>query len=228
MFARLKLLGAAVLAPCLIGAIAPQLAAASPLTIDPPTPPQVYVTDLPTVKTVFTTPSGSVECTTASFSGNGTPSGGAVNEVTLAPTFSGCTAFGFATAHVKANGCTYTFTTPHSIGSGSVTWTGSQVHLLCPAGKSLETTPTAFGVSVCTQSIAPQTPTSGHAVGTNVSGSSPMHAKVQVALSGFHYTGTGSSCGNSETHSDGKVTVTLTRKCYADPEHSVQVGCTFS
>jgi len=109
-----------------------------------------------------------------------------------------------------------------------VTCSVSQLHLVCPAGKAIEITPTFFGASVCTQTIAAQTPTGGHVVGHNVAASSPMDVTLEIKLTGIHYVGTGSSCGNSETHTDATLTGNSTVKCYSDAVHAKQVGCTFS
>jgi hypothetical protein len=153
--------------------------------------------------------------------------GGAINELSAATTSTGCVAFGFATAHTNSNGCIDTFTTPTKVDSNTVTWGPAQYHIVCPAGKSRELTPTTFGVSACTQFIGEQTPTSGHVVGKNA-GSSPMDVTLEFTFSEIHYTGTGGLCGNSETHSDGAVTGNFTVRCYSNAAHTTQSECTFS
>ncbi len=42
------------------------------------------------------------------------------------------------------------------------------------------------------------------------------------------HAGTGSSCGNNTTHSDGTPTGNSTVKCYSNSNHATQVDCTFS
>lgn len=194
----------------------------------------------------FTSGGGSITCTEATFKDEGTvtSSEGGVNEFTVFPNYptekagggNNCTAFGFAGAHIKMNECTYTFTTPTQLPAPAVTgevtfMTGSEtfpLHLVCPTGKEIEVTPTAFGASVCTQKIPPQTPTSGHVIGKNAGTSAEMDVTLEIKLTGIHYSGTGSSCGNSETHTDGTLTGNSTVKCYSNSTHTTQVGCTFS
>lgn len=232
MIRKFKAVGVALIAVAAFAAIAAQSASAKPLTITAsPLPERVYFTGHQSTEHVFTTPSGTVKCTTATFTGNqALEAGGAVNELTVTPAYSGCTAFGFATSHVKTNGCTYTFTTPkQNGGAGQVTWDPSQVHILCPAGKTIEITPTTFGVSACTQFVGEQTPTAGHATGSNGGGGAvPMHVTIASSLENIHYTGTGGACGNGETHSDAKYTGNTTVTCFGNAAHTLKVDCTFS
>ena len=213
------------------GAIAAQGASAVPLTITTtPVPATVFITGVQESEHVFTNAGGTVKCTASTWSASATPVSGAISELTLAPTYTGCTAFGFATAHVKVNGCTYTLTTPTAVKAGEVKWTApSQIHVLCPAGKSIEVTPTAFGASVCTQFINEQTPTSGDIVARNAGGAgNTMDITDEVTVKGVHYTGTGGACGNAETHSDAEYSGKTTAKCFSDAAHTVQIGCTLS
>jgi hypothetical protein len=185
----------------------------------------------------FQSAGGSVTCTEVHFLGSGAVGSGAVNEITLEPVYNtekagggnNCTAFGFASTHVKGNGCTYTFTTPGEFNATDVRWSGpSQFHLVCGTGKSIEITPTIFGTSVCTQFVAPQTPTNGNVIGKNVAGSNPLDITLEYALTQIHYTGTGSSCGNSETHSDAVLVGNSTVKCFLDAPRTTRTSCTFS
>jgi hypothetical protein len=126
--------------------------------------------------------------------------------------------------HIFTNGCTYTFTTPTQIKSGEVTWNSpTQLHLVCPAGKRIEITPTYFGVSNCTQYYEAQTPTEGHIVGRNVAGSSPMNVTLEIKMAGLHY----ADC-RSETNSDGSFTLNSRVRCFKNEAHTIQTGCTFS
>lgn len=230
MIRNYKAFGLALVAMLALGAFVAQAASAKPLTVEGvATGTTIHITADQETAHKFTTPNGSVSCTTASFDATKATetAAGAISELTVAPTYTGCTAFGFASAHVAVNGCTYTLTTPTSIGVGVVTWHPSQIHIDCPT-KPIEITPTSFGVSVCTQSVGAQTPTSGHIVGRNVEKSNPMDVTLEVTLSGLHYTGSGSVCGNSETHSDATYSGNSTGKCYKNAAHTEQVGCTFS
>jgi hypothetical protein len=222
-------LGLTLFAIFAFGAIA-QNASARPLTavVVCCTPQFVHITDQQEGTHEIKTPNGTVSCTTVTSDAT-TETTGSINELTVASTYTGCTAFGFASAHVSTNGCTYTYTTATSVKAGEVTWSGStQTLIVCPVGKSIEITPTTFGVSACTQFIGAQTPTAGHALGKNVSGSSPMHVTIETRYRNVHYTGTGGLCGNSETHSDAEYIGNITRKCYSNFAHTTQIDCTFS
>jgi hypothetical protein len=231
MIRNSKAFGLALVAMLALGAFMAQAASASPLTTTGGI--TAHLTGDQESSHKFTTPNGSVTCTTASFDATQvTEASGQINELTVAPTYSGCAAFGFATAHVSVNGCTYTFTTPTKIASGppvKVTWSGSsQLHIVCPAGKSIEITPTTFGVSACTQFVGTQTPTGGHVIGINAGTAEKMDVTLETTLSGIHYTGTGGLCGNGETHSDATYTGNSTVKCYKNAAHTEEVSCTFS
>jgi hypothetical protein len=236
MVPKIRALGLALVTVLALGAFAAQGASATPLTVEGLTPPATaYLTgDQDGGTTKLTTNHGEVSCTTTTLAAKqATETGGVVSEITFTPTYSGCTAFGFATTDIKPNGCTYTFDSPTSLGGGQVTWSGaSQIHLVCPTGKAIEVTPTSFGVSVCTQSLPPQTPTGGHIVGKNVTGSSPMDVTLEITLTGIHYTGNQANnsgpCTNSETHTETTLTGKSTIKCYKNEAHTEQVGCTFS
>jgi hypothetical protein len=230
MIRNYKAFGLALMAMFAFSAIAAQGASAVPLTVDVPEKTVVHLTGDQETAHKFTTPNGTVSCSTAVFDATPTTgAGGAINEITVAPTYTGCSAFGFATAHVTVNGCTYTFETPTKSGS-TVTWGPSQIHILCSAGKSIEITPTTFGVSACTQFVGEQSPTEKHVVGVNAGGAKTgeMDITLETTLEKIHYTGTGGLCGNSETHSDAKYTGNSTVKCYKNPAHTEQVDCTFS
>lgn len=229
MIRRYKALSVAIMAMAAFSAFMAHVASATPLTSETAT---TFLTgDGDTTPTHFKTETGqTVTCNTTSYLAKAT-GGTSINELTVAPTYSVCTAFGFATAHVKVNGCTFTFTTPSTrIKAGEVTWHPADVHLVCPAEKRIEITPTSFGVSVCTQFIAPQTPTGGHVVGTNVgSAGTGMDVTLDIKLAKIHYTGTGEPCGKAgTTFEDATLEGNSTVKCFSDEAHKVQVGCTFS
>jgi len=241
MIRNYKVFGLAVLAMLAFGAFMAQGASAVPLTCEHiPVGGSCYVTgDQDASPHVFKSAGGSVSCVEASFKGTPSTTGGSVNEQTVAASYpteksgggNNCTAFGFAGAHVKMNECTYTFTTPTQIAggpTGEVTFEAP--HLVCPAGKAVEITPTSFGFSVCTQTIAGQTPTGGHIVGTNKGGvnTGEMDVTLDITLTGIHYTGSGSSCGDGTTHTDGSLTGNSTIQCYSNATHTTKVGCTFS
>lgn len=230
MIHNYRAFGLALVAMLAVAAFVAQAASASPLTVEVPQGSTVHLTGNQESTHKFTTPNGSLSCTGTSFDATEVAgAGGAINELTVAPTMTGCSAFGFATAHVNTTGCTYTFTTPTSLGAGQVTWGPSQFHIVCPAGVTgIDITVTSLGVSICTMWIEPQTPTSGHVVGKNVAGSSPMDVTLEFTLSGIHYHGSGGVCGDNTTHVDATYTGNSTWRCYKNVAHTEQVGCTFS
>jgi hypothetical protein len=175
---------------------------------------------------VISTPSGSVICPTATFTGK--TSGTSVNELTILPSYKNCTAFGFATAHVSTNGCTYTLTTPLSFGGGQVIWTDGfdQIHISCAVGKNIEITPTSFGVSVCTQYIGAQTP-SGQIVGRSAGAFNEMDITLEFSWFQLRHHGTGGVCGSAEA-SDGKYSGNVTIVCLGNESHTFHTPCTFS
>lgn len=231
MIRKYKALGLAMMALFAFGAFAAQSATAKPLTV-PTNLTKVFLTGTQEEKTthVFSTPNGNVTCKHSAYRGSGTAASGVVNEVTLTPEYKECTAFGFATAHITTTGCTYTLTTATAVSAGVVTWGGAagQIHVVCTAGNAIKVTPTSFGVSVCTQSIEEQTPTSGHIVGRNAVPSTPMHITDEVTVEGVHYKGTGGVCGSGETNTNAKYEGKTTTLCYSDAAHTIRVDCTFS
>lgn len=229
MIRKYKALGLALMAVFAFGAFSAQGASATPLTVEPSNLAKVFITGTTdTVGGIHKLSLGgglSVECTHALYKGSATVVSGAVNEITLTPEYTGCKAFGFATADVKHNGCTYTLTTPTKI-VGGVTWHPSQIHVICPAGKKIEITPTSFGASVCTVSIGEQTPTAGHLVGHNAGTSSAMDITDEATVEGIAFTSTGGACGASGNTASFSGNTTGT--CYKNEAHTEPVNCTFS
>ena len=226
---RNKALGVALAAILALSALAAQAASADALTVNEGASGTTFYTgDQDKASWQWSSASGVAECPTTSISASS--SGASVNETTWAAVYGNCTGFGFAVMHWNHNGCTYTFTTPTKVKAGEVTWNGSDIHIVCPTGKSIEYTPTSFGVSVCTRFLSAQTPTSGHVIGTNTGGLGVNEKDVtlDIALSGIHYTGTGSVCGDSSTHSDLSWTGKSTVRAYSNGGHSTQRGIAFS
>ncbi len=231
MIRNLKALGVALMAAFAFSAIAAGTAAAGETyTSEVGAGVQTYVTGEKTSNHIFTTGGGQISCTTISFPGEAKPAGPASHEITVTPHYTNCTAFGFATAHITNNGCHYTFTTPTDLGGGK--WTIHPPHIVASTGSPehcFTITPTFFGASVCTQWVPPQTPTGGHIIATNGGGgANPMDVNLETTITGIHYTGTGGSCGDGTTHTDGTYTGNVTVRCYSNQAHTTQVGCTIS
>src|SRR6186713_2691290 len=125
MIRRYKVFALATMAMFAFGAIAVQGASASPLTVNSSLS-KVFITgttDVAGATHTFTVEPGlSVHCKHSLNKGSASAIAGAINELTLAPEYTECTAFGFANADVKVNGCTYTLTTPTKLKTGEVTW----------------------------------------------------------------------------------------------------------
>lgn len=136
---------------------------------------------------VFSVNAGTITCSTVT--GSGTMVGKTFKEATATPTFSGCTAFGFVNATVDTNGCSNVITAD------------IEVHLVCPAGKTMQVT--AFN---CWISIPPQSATSVEYVNTGSGSSRTILARESGT--GIHYTQTSKSfpgCSNG-TFTNGTAT----------------------
>lgn len=226
MTRNLKALGLALFAALALSAMAASAASAKHHFGAPKAPTDV--TGSQGTQHIFTTEAGEVKCNTATFSG--TQGSASTSEVTITPHYTGCTAFGFASTHVKFNGCDYTFTTP-TVDITPGEFTSEPPHVLCPGTSVVEITPTIpfFGTSVCTVTVEPQTPTSGHVLYKNEGSGDTRDVLVTSKVEGIHYTvhGGGGTCGTTEsggktiTHTDGKYTGTVTLKGYEDGNHAV-------
>src|SRR6059036_2059114 len=106
MIRNIKLLALTALAALAVTAVAASAAQATTTFTAGST--SGTITGTQTTKQVFTTNAGKVECTTAHQEGKFTAA--SFTTLTVTPTYSGCTAFGFIGATVTMNGCTYTYT----------------------------------------------------------------------------------------------------------------------
>jgi hypothetical protein len=95
--------------------------------------------------------SGESGCNTTSYTATATAA--TFNSLTVTPSYANCLTTSTNTnIPVHVNGCTYTFT----VAKGTTNNTEQTVHLLCPAGKKIETTHPS-----CTVSTHPQTLNTG-------------------------------------------------------------------
>jgi hypothetical protein len=123
---------------------------------------------------VFTTNGGTITCTKVAISG--TIEKTANTDLDVEQSFSGCTAFGFATVDI-------TLQWPVKI-----TGFFKKVHFRSP----FKITPTLFGVSVCTVTFGEQE------VGTvDLSNATASTVKVDPTVTGIKYTSSGGICGSS-------------------------------
>lgn len=125
---------------------------------------------------VFTTDGGTVTCKTATYVGSVT--GTSATEAEVAPTYSGCTAFGFINVPIDLNECKYKFTAGSRIEGN---FEGS-VHVVCPEGKAVEIT--APG---CRVTVGAQTP-GGTITYTNIGTGTTRELTLDVNVTGVHYT----------------------------------------
>jgi hypothetical protein len=228
MMHRHKALGIAFAAILALSALAAQAASASPLTVNEGGSGTTFYTGDQETTWIFETPEGTSQCPTTSIKASST--GTSVNETSYEATYSNCSGLGFVVMHWNQSNCTYTFTTPTKIKTGEVTWSASNIHIVCAAGKFIEYTPTTFGVSVCTRFIGSQTPTGGHVIGRNAGGPGPNEKDVtlEITLEGLQYTSTGGACGSAGAHSDLKWTGNSTVRAYSNGGHTTQRGIAFS
>jgi hypothetical protein len=120
----------------------------------------------------FTVNAGTVKC--KKVTGTGTMTAKTTTEVSSTPTFSECTAFGFVNATIDTNGCSNLITAD------------IEVHLVCPAGKTMQVT--AFN---CWVSVGPQSATSMEYVNTGSGSSRTILAREEGT--GIHYVQTSKS-----------------------------------
>jgi hypothetical protein len=214
MTRNLKVLGLALVAALAMSALAASAASATYSFGAPNAPTDGTGSQIGT--NIFTTGAGTVECTSATFSG--TQGSESSSDVTISPHYTGCTAFTIVGTHVKMNGCTYTFTTP-TVDLGGGEFTGESPHVICTGENQIEITPTGFFGSICTVKIPGQTPTSGHVIYKNEGEGTTRVVKVTATVGGIHFTSSGGICGSSGTNGSYEGSVTL--RGYQDGNHSI-------
>jgi hypothetical protein len=137
-----------------------------------------------TTEQVFTTTSGTVRCTGATQVGSFTTA--SFTSLTVTPSYSGCKAFGFLSATVDTEGCTYTFT-------GNASGSTANVDINCPAGKEIHVT-----TSGCVLHVPAQTNV-GHVGFKSNTSQNPDDVDAEATLTGIKYTAT-SGCLNPATN----------------------------
>jgi hypothetical protein len=143
----------------------------------------------------------SIKCSIATF--EGTASTANTTDITLTPTYSGCTLGGLA-ATVKMNGCKYTLT-------GSAAQTAILDIVGCTIGKTITITK-----GNCTIAIGEQNNLS-HFIFINEGSASEMDLLAQETVGGMKSTQTGSECpAPGATQSDGTYSGTTTIRAFID------------
>jgi hypothetical protein len=144
-----------------------------------------------------------VKCSEATFEGtSSTPS---PREVTVTPTYGGCTLGGLA-ASVTMNGCKYTFT-----GESSPAGTFTVDIVQCTTGKTI-----TVKKGNCTISVPAQNNLS-HVVFDNSGSASEMDIVATATVGGINNTQTGSECpAPGLTSSDASYSGTVTIRAFSD------------
>jgi hypothetical protein len=130
MIRNLKVLGLAIGAVLALSAVMASAAMAVP-TFTASSYPATATGSNTKGSEVFTTEGGKVECN-SHFQGS---LSAASTTLTVAPTYTGCEAFGFLEANVNTEGCTYVFHATELVSAGVYR---SHVDVVCPAGKSIK------------------------------------------------------------------------------------------
>ncbi len=148
----------------------------------------------------FIVTAGTAKCTESVY--KGTIASKSVSEVTLAPEYGGCTAFGFSSAEINLNGCTYVF---HSGNKAGGTLEG-KLDIKCPEGKSMEIVAKVLGLTKCVVTIGAQTGLTAVTY-TNEGSGATRDVKIDIGATGIKYTqDTGEGLGkcSSGTFETGK------------------------
>lgn len=105
---------------------------------------------------VFTTNAGTVKCNEATYTGSQT--GKTSSEVTINPTYSECTAFGFAGATVEVNMCHYVYNggVEHLFSPTRIKAATLKIVCNTTEGKEITVVAKLAGVTKCTVHIPPQ------------------------------------------------------------------------
>lgn len=120
----------------------------------------------------------------------------ATTSVSVTPSYSECTAFGFPSA-IDTNGCKYIF----NVGAG----TTGDADISCEAGKSITFTAIGAGTVKCTIHITSQSYIAGAVTYSNTGSGTTREMGIEVSLSGIDYshtkgTGIGACTAGSATN----------------------------
>jgi hypothetical protein len=152
----------------------------------------VVITGAATTQQVLINPSGILKCTNLQFEGKISYVSGqqvTANELTITPTYSGCTALIGLAATVQMNGCKYTVTDSQANPlTGLVDITG------CTEGKKITV---SAGLGGCMTTIGEQSNLS-HVTFADVAGN-PHHVTDSFTVTGIAYEMHGVLCGHPTT-----------------------------
>jgi hypothetical protein len=131
MIRNLKVLGLAFVAMMAMGAVMASAAMAVPQFTASSYPAQITGSNTKGSE-VFTTEAGKVECDSHFISHS---QAAASSTLTVTPTYTSCEAFGFLSATVTTEGCSYVFHATEKVSTGVYK---HHVDVVCPAGKSIK------------------------------------------------------------------------------------------
>jgi hypothetical protein len=97
---------------------------------------------------VFTTEGGKVECDSHFITHSINE---ATSTITTTPTYTNCEAFGFLSATVNTEGCSYVSHATQTDASGTTHWWTAHVDVACPAGQSIKVTASTCKVEIKAQ-----------------------------------------------------------------------------
>jgi hypothetical protein len=196
MIRNLKVLGLAITAVLAIGAMMASAATAAEFTASE-YPAQITGSNTKGSE-VFSTEGGDVECNSHFISAS---QNAASSTLTVTPAYTSCEAFGFLSATVNTEGCTYVF---HAT-EGSAGVYKSHVDVNCPAGQSIKVT-----ASTCKAEIKAQTGLTTVKTTNITEGADAGKVTVQPEVSSIAYTVTqdGFLCpfGGTGNKNDGTYT----------------------
>jgi hypothetical protein len=180
MTRNLKVLGLALVAALAMSAVAASAASATPFEFHSEASSTV-LTGSQEGTDVFTTDAGTVSCGEANYIGS--QSAATTTTVSVLPTYSNCTAFGFISVPIVVNGCEYLFHagTASTTGEPPVTHYEGTADVVCPAGKVIE-----VKAPGCTVTVGSQTGLQ-KVTYTNKEGGGFEDVTVDVNMTGIKY-----------------------------------------
>lgn len=216
---NLKALGLALVAVLALGALTASASSAHVFTSDSTTG-TTYFTGEDEVQNEFSTPAGTVTCTTVSFKGKA--AGTEQSEVTVHPSYSNCTHSVLGEVTVVTTGCDYL------LKGATDEKNMATVKVVCEAGKAI-TIQTSIG---CDLKIGEQSLSSAVSYANAGGGGSKEDITVTNTAKEIKYTKVATSFGAcffvGGNGSDGEYKGPVTVRGYDDEAHKNQVNITIS
>jgi len=191
MIRNLKVLGLALVAMLAMAAMGASAASAAEFHSEGS---ETILTGKQEALDVFSTTGGTVECDEATYVGSQTGTTTTTSKAT--PTYSKCTAFGFASASINTNGCEYQF---HSNGTVDI--------VNCKTNEGIIVTASLFGTQKCKVTVVPQTGINGITY-TSIGSGTTREITIDVESNNVEYIehgGTGfGACSSSTAQKNGE------------------------